>query len=622
MTKSGGIGWKAVVALAAVVIVALAWADLARDKGGSAWWHGSTRAAASAEPAGGTTATPTLFRRVRLFDGERVREATDVLVANEIIVEVGEDLEAPDDAEIVAGEGRTLLPGLIDSHTHVYGPVLREALAFGVTTELDMFTEASGAAALRAEQAAGKAAGRADVFSAGFLATSPGGHGTEYGLEVPTLSTPAEADAFVEARLGEGSDYLKIVYEPDSGRFTSLDLPTVEALIEAAHRRELLAVVHVSGRDRALEVIEAGADGIVHAWYDRPTDEAIPAAFAEAGVFVVPTLAVIESVAGGPAGRALMADERIGPWVWPASRGNLETEFRWGFDYADALAHASEAVGALHAAGVAILAGTDAPNPGTAHGSSLHRELELLVAAGLTPDEALAAATAVPAAAFGLEDRGRVQPGMRADLLLVDGDPTVDILATRAIAGIWKEGLRFDRDAYRAAIEASGAAAGTGLISSFDHGEIDATIGVGWNVSTDSMIGGTSTARYEVAEGGADGTAGKLVITGDLAPGMNPWAGPMLIFGEQPFAPANLSAATGVSFWARGDAGTYAVMFFAANTGQMPVVQTVQIAEQWQRHDLEFAQFGAIDPEVVQAFLITPSETGPFRFEIDELTLR
>ena len=104
-----------------------------------------------------------------------------------------------------------------------------------------------------------------------------------------------------------------------------------------------------------------------------------------------------------------------------------------------------EAVRVLRAAGVVILAGTDAPNPGTAQGASLHGELELLVEAGLTPAEALRAATSAPAGVFGLKDRGRLAPGLRADLVLVDGDPSQDIRATRAIVGIWKAGLAVER---------------------------------------------------------------------------------------------------------------------------------------------------------------------------------
>jgi imidazolonepropionase-like amidohydrolase len=100
----------------------------------------------------------------------------------------------------------------------------------------------------------------------------------------------------------------------------------------------------------------------------------------------------------------------------------------------------------LHAAGVPILAGTDAnATPGVpyqpAFGASLHDELALLVDAGLTTAAALRAATCLPAKHFGLSDRGAVEPGLRADLVLVDGDPLADISATRAVRRVWLAGI-------------------------------------------------------------------------------------------------------------------------------------------------------------------------------------
>ena len=96
-------------------------------------------------------------------------------------------------------------------------------------------------------------------------------------------------------------------------------------------------------------------------------------------------------------------------------------------------------------AGVSLLTGTDAPAPGATYGASVHGEMELLVDDGLTPTQALAAATSVPARAFRLSDRGRISPEMRADLLLVQGDPTKNILDTRNIVAVWKSGFRTKR---------------------------------------------------------------------------------------------------------------------------------------------------------------------------------
>lgn len=106
---------------------------------------------------------------------------------------------------------------------------------------------------------------------------------------------------------------------------------------------------------------------------------------------------------------------------------------------------AMDAILPLANAHVSILAGTDAGNPGTAPGASLHGELEYLVEAGLTPLQALGAATSANAKGFRLSDRGRIAPGMRADLVLVRGNPAEDIRATRDIEEIWKAGVPVDR---------------------------------------------------------------------------------------------------------------------------------------------------------------------------------
>ena len=108
-----------------------------------------------------------------------------------------------------------------------------------------------------------------------------------------------------------------------------------------------------------------------------------------------------------------------------------------------------QATGRLHHAGVPLLAGTDAADVGvlgTAHGVSLHGELSLLVDAGLTPIDALRAATSTPADRFGLTDRGRVRSGLQADLVLVDGDPTTTVTDSLSIVEVWRRGTRVPRE--------------------------------------------------------------------------------------------------------------------------------------------------------------------------------
>jgi imidazolonepropionase-like amidohydrolase len=157
------------------------------------------------------------------------------------------------------------------------------------------------------------------------------------------------------------------------------------------------------------------------------------------GIFVIPTLSILYSVCGKPDGPGLAADADAMKHVKPQFRSVLEMSSAPSKVSCDA---APQAIRQLVAAGVPILAGTDAPGPGTTYGASLHRELEHLVNAGLTPVAALASATAAVARAFRLSDRGRIRTGMRADLLLVDGDPSTQIRATRNIVAIWKRGVR------------------------------------------------------------------------------------------------------------------------------------------------------------------------------------
>ena len=157
--------------------------------------------------ASANTGNSFVIRKARVFDGHRVLDQADVWVDAGKIKAVGKDLKVPSDVKVVDAAGDTLLPGLIDAHTHAWGDALREAEIFGVTTELDMFTDAKYMQQVKKEQADGKDLDQADLRSAGTLATAPGGHGTEYGIQIPTLSTPAEAQAWVDARVAEGSDY-------------------------------------------------------------------------------------------------------------------------------------------------------------------------------------------------------------------------------------------------------------------------------------------------------------------------------------------------------------------------------------------------------------------------------
>jgi imidazolonepropionase-like amidohydrolase len=378
----------------------------------------------------------TLVADVRLFDGERVFEKTGVLVRDGKIAEVSPAPTARC-AATVDGAGKTLLPGFIDAHTHAHSEAdLASALRYGVTTELDMFGAPQVKAKLRTQ--ARERADLSDFFSAGAGITSPGGHGTEYAMKARTVDGPSDVEACVEACVNEGSDYIKIIYTPDSPRFRSISRETLQASVEAAHRHHLLAVVHINTLRAAQDALEVGADGLMHLFSDAAATPAFIEVARSHRAFVVPTLSVHSAMSGNSHGAKLARD---GAFASRLDAGNLKTLKRKlpGAVRSDEGA-IRESVRLLHAAGVPLLAGTDAANAGTAHGASIHGELELLVAAGLTPVDALTSATSAPARAFGRQDRGRIARGLRADMVLVDGDPTHDILATRRIVRVWRGG--------------------------------------------------------------------------------------------------------------------------------------------------------------------------------------
>ena len=395
----------------------------------------------------------TAIINVRVFDGEDVADATSVIVDGQLITSVGGAV--PEGATVMDGAGATLLPGLIDSHVHTDLDGLRTALAFGVTTELEM--QGHWSAKKRREIAARDDV--ADLRTSGMGVTRRGGHPSEYVTAsgsllirlvyplLPSVRTPAQAKRFVARQVANGADYIKVFIE-DGSTIGYPGLPVVEqpvllAAIEAAHEHGLLAIAHVSTANGASRAIASGVDGLAHLFLDAPTPGIIEA-IASAGAFVVPTLVTLSSAFGNaPAG--LAADPRVRGRLSPAwleSLGRSMDVYPQGD-----LAVSSACVRELRDAGVEILAGSDVSEPlpmlgGLAHGASLHHELQLLVEAGFSPVEALRSATSVPARRFSLPDRGRIVPGARADLLLVDGDPTSTISDTLSTRAVWRRGVR------------------------------------------------------------------------------------------------------------------------------------------------------------------------------------
>jgi imidazolonepropionase-like amidohydrolase len=389
----------------------------------------------------------------QVFDGEKRRGRPDVRVAGGVIAAVGGP-RTPDD-QVIDGTGATLLPGLIDAHTHADEAALRQALAFGITTELDLLSIPAKMVPLRRTVA--DSFDLADVRSASIGLTPTGGHPHQLRKEQgdpawPTASSVEEVPGFVADRIAEGADYLKVLIE--DGHVLGTCVPVLaqdvlEAAVREAHANGLKVLAHALTLDATRRAVDAGVDALTHLFVDAPHTPEIVARIADAGIFVIPTLSTLASITGQDAGAELAADPRVWPKVTPAWLESLAET--WHTSPAANFTFALETVAALHAAGVDVLAGTDAAHlgaPGMAHGASLHGELRLLVRAGFTPVQALHAATALTARRFELADRGRIEPGLRADLLLVDGDPTTKIDDTLSVRAVWRQGVRLALDPF------------------------------------------------------------------------------------------------------------------------------------------------------------------------------
>ncbi|MBU1189998.1 MAG: CIA30 family protein [Gammaproteobacteria bacterium] len=515
----------------------------------------------------------TLISNVRLFDGERWHAATSILLRDGLVHSIGPDLAAPAQAVLVDGSGKTALPGLIDAHVHSFGTAQEDALRFGITTMLDMFRPPQDFPRTHAERASLQASDRADLYSAGYLATAAGGHGTQYGIAVPTLAGADEADAWVAARQTEGSDWIKIVIEPGWGqqRLPTLDAGVVGALIRAAHDRDLLAVAHVSTYADAMMAIEAGIDGLVHLFADRRIDDGFIAAARAADIFVVPTMPVLAGIYGHNDTDWMLTHPVLGPRLPAGQRNNLDMRFPLADDADTAWSNVGANLIALHTAGIPILAGSDAPNPATTYGASLHHALRLLVAAGLPAADALRAASSVPAREFGLAGRGCLKPGCRADLLLVAGDPLTDIAATAMIDAVWKNGhqLSFAMPAMQPDTTSSAAVSGEqDLLADPSR----------WMAAADDYMGGASSAAISWSQ---TDDASSLQVSGQLEPGhVFPYAGAMWFASTIPMQPENFSTRTHLVLQIEGAAGDYqALLFSGASQASQPQQVPIKVGE-------------------------------------------
>lgn len=556
---------------------------------------------------------------VQVFDGkQQLPEPQYIEVRQGLIHSISAQRPDSDAALIDSrnpdGSPQWLMPGLIDAHVHSWGNAQQQQLSFGVTSAIDLFSAAAQLPQLKSSREDIHQAQQSDLWSAGTLVTAPKGHGTEYGMQIPVLHSPEEAEAFVAARKAEGSDFIKIVYQSERAVYKSMpsiSRESLQAVISAAHRQQLKAVVHIAEQASAIDAVEAGADGLVHSFFDSRISDTLLQTLKSRDVFVIPTMTVYEAAVRGITARHVLLDNAALdlPMAARAALGTSRNPRIPAALYQNLIENSR----VMHQAGVRLLAGTDAPNAGTYHGLSMLLELTLLQEAGLSFFEALSCATAIPAQAFALPQRGQIAVGYRADFLLLPAlnQPT-DLLSAR----IYKNGqlVTLSRNPpQRPAVKA-------GALADFSRSDKPLQ-GTAFSASSDQMMQGKSSASLTLQP---QQSPASLRVDGKLVPGLAyPWAGVAWSAAADYQQGLDFSAISTLQFQVRGSAGTYRLLAFSEGN-QRPAELTFDVTADWRPVQIPLSQLTGIDPSRLSMLVWSASpapQAQDFVLELAEVNL-
>jgi imidazolonepropionase-like amidohydrolase len=427
--------------------------------------------AALAAVASPSFAEVVVLQGARLIDGTGRAPLPDavVVIDGDRIAAVGPaaKVKAPQGARVIDARGRTIVPGLINAHGHAGLVVAGQNRAdgytkenvqaqlaryeqYGVTSVLTLGLNRDLVYDLRDAQRASNLPG-ASLFTAG------------RGIGVPDAAPPVpvapdqvyrpktveEAVADVRETASHHPDFLKLWVDDIYGKFPKMDPAVFKAAIDEAHKNKIRVASHVFYLADAKALIADGVDALAHSIRDQPVDQALIGQMKKRGTYYVATLDVDESTFDFLDDPSLLDDPFLAGALAPEVIARFRTDDWREKVKADpnlpkiraALANGMRNVKALQQAGVHIAFGTDSgANPVRIPGWAEHRELELLVKAGLSPMEALVAATRGSAAMLGLKDRGTLEKGKRADLLVLAADPLQDIRNTRKLVSIFHGG--------------------------------------------------------------------------------------------------------------------------------------------------------------------------------------
>ncbi|OFV92435.1 MAG: hypothetical protein A3H28_11705 [Acidobacteria bacterium RIFCSPLOWO2_02_FULL_61_28] len=424
-----------------------------------------------------TASTVTVIEGATVIDvvsGQPIRDAV-IVIEGTTIRGVGRrgSVPVPANAQRINAAGKTIIPGIFCVHGHLAQTegmerkqefynrqrIQRDAnayLYYGVTHMVSLGIDLEPMQGFLADQRAGKAGG-ARLYSGGlgFAAKDgwqPGGY---QGIHRPT--TVAEAREMVRKEIaGKKPDVLKVWVDDGNGQLPKLSPELYGAIIDEGHKQNVRVFAHTVKLEDAKELIRRGIDALAHSVRDQEVDAEFLKLAQDKGVTQMATMAGMEGILAYAAGATFLNDPGL-PVLFPAAAlrtlGSKQYQEQMAKDpnlaatrnqYQLALKNTAK----IAAAGIPLALGTDSGAPGRFQGFWEHREMELLVRAGLTPMQAIQVATINGARLFRVDKQyGSLQAGKVADLIVLNADPLADITNSRKIDSVWMNGKRVDRAA-------------------------------------------------------------------------------------------------------------------------------------------------------------------------------
>lgn len=488
-----------------------------------------------------------------------------VLMRGDRIDAAGPDIAVPPGARVIDASGQTLLPGLFDLHTHIstlgdWIKNLRAYLYCGVTTIADLGAYPEQYEPVRRLLASGAYLSPHLIQGARF--STPGGHGAEGGrgdFHTHQMFTPAGAKAAMRSVLPYQPGIIKIFTDgwryDTAPNMSSMEEGAIAAIVEEAHKAGVKVITHTVTVERAKIAARAGVDIIGHGLGNGVVDDELLGLMRSKGIAYVQTLSVFEP-SKRRSGAYPMLKEVLEPAVFDALRPSTSTtsrptQLRWQ----NLMENCRRAL----KAGVLLASGTDAGMTGTYHGSASLHELFLMVEGGLTPLEAITAATGNSAKALGLAgERGVIETGKLADLVLVDGAPHENIKDLARVSRVFLGGKEVDRSALSRAIAAPGPTSippiiATALLDDFEQEDGRSRLGTLWMNRTDS---GQDTARMSYQRTLREPGNHALTILAEMSANAETFAAMILPLSKASLEPVDASGFQGIEFEARGD-GSY-----------------------------------------------------------------